>query len=40
MKKNNKGVILEQKVTRMAEHDKDWNGLEMAILKSLANSFF
>ena len=36
-KKNTKGVILEQKGTRMAEDGEDWNGLEMTILKSLAN---
>ena len=35
-KKNTKGVILEQKGTRMAEDGKDWNGLEMTTLKSLA----
>ena len=38
-KKNTKGVILEQKGTRMTEDCKDWNGLEMTILKSLANYF-
>ena len=32
-------MILEQKGTRMAEDDEDWNGLEMTILKSLANFF-
>ena len=39
MKKKTKGVILKQKGTRMAEDGEDWNGLEMAILKSLANFF-
>ena len=39
MKKNNKGVILKQKGAKMAEDGKDWNGLEMTILKSLANLF-
>ena len=38
-KKFTKGVILEQKRTRMAEDGEDWNGLEMMILKSLANFF-
>ena len=38
-KKNAKEVILEQKGTRMAEGGKDWTGLEMMILKSLANFF-
>ena len=38
-KKNTKGLILEQKGTRMAEDGKDWNGLEVMILKSLANFF-
>ena len=32
-------VILEQKGTRMAEDGDDCNGLEMTILKSLANFF-
>ena len=36
---NTKGVILEQKGTRMAESGKDWNGLEMTIMQSLANFF-
>ena len=39
-KKNSKGVILEQKGTRMAEDGEDWNGLEMTILKSLAIFFW
>ena len=38
-KKNIKGVILEQKETRMAEDGEDWNRLEMTILKSLSNFF-
>ena len=29
MKKNTKGVILEQKGAKMAEDGEDWNGLEM-----------
>ena len=37
MKEKTKGVILKQKGTRMAEDGEDWNGLEMTILKSLAN---
>ena len=40
MKENTKRVILKQKGTRMAEDGKDWNGLEMTILKILANLFF
>ena len=36
-KKNSKGVILEQKGTRMAEDGEDWNGLEMTVLKNFAN---
>ena len=36
-KKKTKEVILEQKETRMADDGEDWNGLEMTILKSLAN---
>ena len=32
-------MILEQKGTRMAEEGEEWNGLEMKILKSLANFF-
>ena len=39
MKKNTKGVILKQKGAKMAEDGEDWNGLEMTILKSLANFF-
>ena len=39
MKEKTKGVILKQKGTRMAEDGEDWNGLEMTILKSLANFF-
>ena len=39
MKEKNKGVILQQKGRRMAEDGEDWNGLEMTILKSLANFF-
>ena len=39
MEKNTKRVILKQKGTRMAEDGEDWNGLEMTILKSLANVF-
>ena len=39
MKKNTKGVILKQKGAEMAEDGEDWNGLEMTILKSLANFF-
>ena len=39
MKEKTKGVILNQKETRMAEDGEDWNGLEMTILKSLANFF-
>ena len=38
-KKKAKGVILEQKGTRMAEDGEDWNGLEMTILNSLATFF-
>ena len=38
-KKNTKGVILKQKGTRMAEDGEDWNGLEMMILKILADFF-
>ena len=38
-KKNTERAILEQKGTRMAEDGEDWNGLEMTILKSLANFF-
>ena len=40
-KKNTKGLILKQKGTsqRMAEDGKGWNGLEMTILRSLANFF-
>ena len=38
-KKNTKGVILEQKGTRMAENGEDCNGLEMTILKSLGIFF-
>ena len=38
-KKNTKRLILKQKGTRMAEDGEDWNGLEMAILKSLAKFF-
>ena len=38
-KKNTKGVILEQKGTRVAEDGEDWNELEMTILKSLAIFF-
>ena len=30
-------MILKQKGTWMAEDGEDWNGLEMTILKSLAN---
>ena len=39
MKEKTKGVILKQKGRRMAEDGEDWNGLEMTILKSLANFF-
>ena len=39
MKKNTKGVILKQKGAKMAEDGEDWNGLEMAILKSLTIFF-
>ena len=39
MKEKTKGVILNQKETRMAEDGEDWNGLEMTILKSLAIFF-
>ena len=39
MKKNTNGVILKQKGAKMAEDGEDWNGLEMTILKSLANFF-
>ena len=39
MKEKAKGVILKQKGTRMAEDGEDWKGLEMTILKSLANFF-
>ena len=38
-KKNTKGVILKQKGAKMTEDGEDWNGLEMTILKSLANFF-
>ena len=38
-KKNTKGMILEQKGTRLDEDGEDRNGLEMAILKSLAIFF-
>ena len=38
-KKSTKGVILEQKGTRIDEDGEDWNGLEMMILKILANFF-
>ena len=33
-KKNAKGVILIQKGTMIADGGKDWNGLEMTILKN------
>ena len=36
-KRITKGVILEQKGTRMSEDGQDWNGSEITILKSLAN---
>ena len=36
-KKNTKGLILKQKGTRMAEDGEDWNGLEMTMLKCIAN---
>ena len=39
MKEKTKGVILKRKGTRMAEDGEDWDGLEMTILKSLANFF-
>ena len=39
MKEKTKGEILKQKGTRMAEDGEVWNGLEMTILKSLANFF-
>ena len=39
MKEKTKGVILKQKGTRIAEDGENWNGLEMVILKSLANFF-
>ena len=38
-KKNIKGVILEQKGTRVAEDGEDWNGLEMTILKKCCQFF-
>ena len=38
-KKNTKGVVVEQKGTRMVEDGEDWNGLEITILKNLANFF-
>ena len=39
MKKNTKVVILKQKGAKMAQDGEHWNGLEMTILKSLANFF-
>ena len=33
-------MILKQKGARRAEDGEDWNGLEMTILKCLANFFF
>ena len=39
MEEKTKGVILKQKGTNVAEDGEDWNGLEMTILKSLANFF-
>ena len=38
-KKNTKGVILKQKRTSVPEDGEDWKGLEMTILKTLANFF-
>ena len=38
-KKNTERLILKQKGTRMAANGDDWNGLEITILKSLANFF-
>ena len=38
-KKNTNGLILKQKGTRIAEDGEDCKGLEMTILKSLANFF-
>ena len=39
LRKKNPKAILKQKGTRMAEDGKHRNGLEMTILKSLANFF-
>ena len=39
MKEKTRVVILKRKGTRMAEDGEDWNGLEITILKSLANFF-
>ena len=39
MKEKTKGEILKQKGTWMAEDGEVWNGLEMTILKTLANFF-
>ena len=38
-KEEKKVVILEQKGTWMAEDGEDWSGMEMMIMKSLANFF-